>query len=99
MLVVMTARTTFVFIRLARLVHRVRRGLRRLVPALLVSAAVLPLVLAGEAFAQANTAVAPPEPGDIRGGFPIWVAYISMLALTAAVLFIGLFPSKRGHQD
>jgi hypothetical protein len=99
MLVAMNARTTFLFLRLARLAQRLRRGLRRMAPVLLVAAIVAPLVLAGDVFAQANNPVAPPEPGDVRGGFPIWVAYIAMLALTAAVLFVGLFPSKRGHQD
>ncbi len=57
------------------------------------------LVPAVAAVAQASSEVAPPEPAPIRGGFPVWVAYIAMLALTAAVLAVGLLPSKRGHQD
>lgn len=68
-----------------------------------ISAAIAGLTVlllpAAAAVAQDGSAVAPPEPGSIRGGFPIWVAYIAMLALTAAVLAVGLLPSKRGHQD
>jgi len=85
--------------RLASIVHRLARLGRRSAPILLVAAALLPLLMAADALGQAENPVAPPEPGEIRGGFPVWIAYVSMLALTAVVLFVGLFPSKRGHQD
>lgn len=92
-------RTTGLMLRFAWKFRRAVRFFRRVAPVLLLAAVVLPLALTGDALGQADNPVAPPEAGDIRGGFPVWIAYVSMLALTAAVLVVGLFPSKRGHQD
>jgi hypothetical protein len=75
---------------------RPARMARSLAALVLLGGLLLP---AAVAMAQAANPVAPPEPGPVRGGFPIWVAYVAMLALTAAVLAVGLLPSKRGHQD
>lgn len=86
-------------LRLAWKFRGVIRLFRRVAPALLILAAILPMAITGDAFAQADNPVAPPEPGDIRGGFKVWIAYLALIALTAVVLVVGLFPSKRGHQD
>ena len=79
--------------------HRLPRGLRRLSPTLLVVVAVLPLLLVATAAGQDANPVAPPTPPDVRAGFPVWVAYIALMVLTAAVLAVGLLPAKRSHQD
>jgi len=85
---------------LQTLTGRLLRGLRRPSPLLLAAVALLPLVLVSAASGQVqDNPVAPPAPSDIRGGFPVWVAYLALMVLTAAVLAVGLMPAKRSHQD
>ena len=68
------------------------RRLRRLGTAF---AAIAPLALAGVAAAASQ---GPPTP-ELNGRVNLLAAYGVMFLLTGLVLFVSLWPSKRGHQD
>jgi len=88
------------------------RQIRRLVAA---GAAVMALALAGSAAAQgggilnpnapANTntnAIAPdsaaPQP-NVRKQYPVWLGFVVIFVIIAAIMGVSLIPSKRSHQD
>lgn len=49
-----------------------------------------------------NTAVVPesaaPQP-TVRKQYPVWVGYIVIFVIVAAIMGVSLIPSKRSHQD
>lgn len=66
------------------------------------------LVLAGSAFGQFTGSgsssskgtlnVTPPKPAKAEDA-PMFMTYVSILVIAAAVVGANLIPSKRGHQD
>ena len=54
------------------------------------------LMLLGPSVALAQDTV--PQP-DLNRSPPIWLGYLVMVVLVAAVMAVSLLPSKRGHQD
>lgn len=70
-------------------------------------AAGIVLALAGPAFGQFTGSgsnakgtinVTPPKPAKAEDA-PMFLTYVSILAIAAAVIGANLIPSKRGHQD
>jgi len=39
----------------------------------------------------------PPEPG-LAGGLPVWLGFLIIFVLFAAIVMVSLMPSKRSHQ-
>ena len=70
--------------------------LPRLVTRLGTVLVVLACVLAPAAAAWAQDVV--PQP-DLRRSPQVWVGYLFMVILAAAVMGASLLPSKRSHQD
>ncbi|MFK7960587.1 MAG: hypothetical protein AB8G96_08670 [Phycisphaerales bacterium] len=75
---------------------RPTRRLRRL--GLAATGLLAPLGMASMALAQSADDFAAPTP-EIKGGFPVWLAYLVMFVLAVIVISVALYPSKRSHQE
>jgi hypothetical protein len=68
--------------------HRLLRGI--------APAAVRVLAVTAPAVAWAQSG--PPQP-NLKQTPPVWIGFLLMFVLLAAVMAVSLLPSKRGHQD
>lgn len=78
------------------MIRHSQRRLRRI--GLAAPGVVAVLVPAVTAMAQSAEDFAAPTP-EIKGGFPVWLAYLVMFALATMVIAVALYPSKRSHQE
>ena len=59
-------------------------------------AALLMTAAGAVAQAQVDKESIPPEPA-LRGTLPVWLGYLVIFVLFAAVVMVSLMPSKRAH--